>query len=202
MNEQATVAKFKEIAGNYKILHIATHGIVDNQNPVHSRLLFSPVTMQTDGADLQYNDLFNLQLNADLAVLSACNTGYGRNSEGEGIIALSRGFLYSGVPSLVISLWKVEDESTAAIMKSFYKYLKDGFSKDESLRKAKLDYLKKSDKLSASPYYWSGFVNIGNKDPLHLSNPSLNYLWLLLILIPVPGYLIHRRKRRTRKITD
>lgn len=200
MNEQATVSKFKEIAGNYKILHIATHGIVDNQNPVHSRLMFSPVSSQTDGGYLQYNDLFNLELNADLAVLSACNTGYGHNSEGEGIIALSRGFLYSGVPSLVISLWKVEDESTAAIMKSFYKYLKDGYSKDESLRKAKLDYLKTTDNLGSSPYYWSGFVNIGNKEPLDLGNNKLNFLWLLLLLIPVPGYLFHLHRKKARLI--
>ena len=200
LNDQATVTKFKEIASRYKILHIATHGIVDDNDPLHSRLMFSPSTSNIDGGCLQYNDLFNLELNADLAVLSACNTGAGRNSEGEGIIALSRGFLYSGVPSLVISLWKVEDEATATIMKNFYKYLKQGKTKDEALRLSKLEYLHTTDPTGASPYYWSSFVNIGNKDPLHFNRSGLNYLWLLLILLPLPACLFHLRRKNNHRI--
>ena len=195
MRGQATVGRFKEIASNYKILHIATHGIVDNDDPMHSKLIFSSANDPDGNNALQYGDLFNLDLNADLAVLSACNTGYGKNSEGEGIMALARGFMYSGVPSLVISLWKVEDESTAVIMKNFYKYLKAGHTKDHALRLSKLEYLKTADNIGASPFYWSGFINIGNKDPLDLGNKKLNYLFFLLLLIPVTFFLYTRFKK-------
>jgi CHAT domain-containing protein/tetratricopeptide (TPR) repeat protein len=198
LNNQATVSRFKQIAANYRILHIATHGIVDNVNPLHSKLVFSPVTnnREEDNA-LYYSDLFNLELNADLAVLSACNTGYGKNSEGEGIMALARGFMYSGVPSLVISLWSVEDESTALIMKNFYKYLKEGYSKDESLRLSKLDYLSTTDNVGASPYYWSGFVNIGNNHPLDLHTHRYFYLGFLILLVPA-GLILFRLYRHFR----
>jgi hypothetical protein len=108
--------------------------------------------------------------------------------------------LYSGVPSLVISLWKVEDEATAKIMKNFYKYLKQGETKDEALRLSKLEYLHTTDPSGASPYYWSSFVNIGNKDPLHFNKPAMNYLWFLILLIPLPGYLFHLHRKRTRKV--
>jgi CHAT domain-containing protein/Tfp pilus assembly protein PilF len=200
INNYATVNRFKEIAANYRILHIATHGIVDNINPLHSKLVFSPlVNGEKEDNALYYGDLFNLELNAELAVLSACNTGYGKNSEGEGIMALARGFMYSGVPSLVISLWSVEDESTATIMKGFYQYLKEGHSKDESLRLAKLDYLNTTDNVGASPYYWSGFVNIGNNNPLQLIHSKFYYFALLLLLIPatILVYLRYSRRRNS-----
>lgn len=183
LNEFATVGRFKEMASNYRILHIATHSIVDNINPLRSRLVFSPVTEEQDGACLRYNDLFNLDLHADMAVLSACNTGYGQNSEGEGIIALSRGFMYSGVPSLVISLWSVEDESTALIMKNFYRYIKEGFSKDEALRRSKLDFLSTSNSIYSSPHFWSGFINIGNNEPLEFADRDFPSFWLMLVFI-------------------
>lgn len=183
LNESATVGRFKEMASKYRILHIATHSIVDNDNPLRSRLVFSPVTEEQDGACLRYNDLFNLDLHADMAVLSACNTGYGQNSEGEGIIALSRGFMYCGVPSLVISLWNVEDESTALIMKNFYKYIKEGLSKDEALRRSKLDFLSSSNSIYSSPHFWSGFINIGNNKPLEFPGQDVLFLRLVLVLI-------------------
>ncbi|MBP6978360.1 MAG: CHAT domain-containing protein [Lentimicrobiaceae bacterium] len=200
LNESATVERFKQIASNYRILHIATHGIVDNVNPLRSRLVFSPVTEEKDGACLRYNDLFNLDLNAEMAVLSACNTGYGQNSEGEGIIALSRGFLYSGVPSLVISLWNVEDESTALIMKNFYKYVKEGFSKDEALRRSKLDFLSTSNSIYSSPHFWSGFINIGNNQPLAFdSHRKLFTGVLLVIVIPLSLLTIFYNFRKARQ---
>lgn len=202
LNESATVARFREIASDYRILHIATHSIVDNINPLRSRLVFSPVTEEQDGACLRYNDLFNLDLNAEMAVLSACNTGYGQNSEGEGIIALSRGFMYSGVPSLVISLWSVEDESTALIMKNFYKYIKEGFSKDEALRRSKLDFLSTSNSIYSSPHFWSGFINIGNNHPLEFtSHRILSAVVLLIIVIPLSLLTVFYNIRKTRQVS-
>ncbi len=202
LNESATVSRFKEIASDYRILHIATHSVVDNINPLRSRLVFSPVTEEKDGACLRYNDLFNLDLNAEMAVLSACNTGYGQNSEGEGIIALSRGFMYSGVPSLVISLWSVEDESTALIMKNFYRYIKEGLSKDEALRRSKLDFLSTSNSIYSSPHFWSGFISIGNNHPLEFgSHRILSTVILLVMVIPLSLLAVFYNIRKTRQVS-
>jgi hypothetical protein len=85
-------------------------------------------------------------------------------------------------------------------MKNFYKYLKQGKTKDEALRLSKLEYLHTTDPTGASPYYWSSFVNIGNKDPLHFNRSGLNYLWFLLILLPLPAYLFHLRRRNSHRI--
>lgn len=180
LDSTATKSKFISEASKYRILHIATHGIVDNNNPMYSKLVFYPEKSSRNNF-LTTSELFNMQLNADLAVLSACKTGYGKNVKGEGLMTLSRGFLYSGVPSLVISLWNVNDQSSAGIMENFYKYLKEGYSKDESLRRSKLDYLRSADNITANPYYWASFVNVGNNKPLDFISGHFSFYWLLLL---------------------
>ncbi len=109
-----------------------------------------------------------MQLKANLAVLSACNTGSGKLSRGEGIMSLARGFMYAGCPSVITSLWSVDDKSTAVIMKHFYEGLSKGLSKDDALRASKLSYLKNADEIKSNPFYWAGFVLIGNPDAIHL----------------------------------
>lgn len=106
-------------------------------------------------------EVFNLDLNAELVTLSACNTALGKFSRGEGIMGVSRAFMYAGVPSLVVSLWPVEDESTAYLMSQFYKYLARGEAKNMALQKAKIDLIK-SDLEKSDPFYWAPFVLIGD----------------------------------------
>jgi CHAT domain-containing protein len=185
MEKEATEGRFKALAEGYRILHIATHGLVDNDHPMYSKLAFYPEGTVAEDGYLNTYELFNMKLNAELAVLSACNTGYGKHVKGEGLMTLARGFMYSGVPSLVISLWKVEDHSTAQIMESFYTYLKEGLPKDEALRRAKLDYLETAGSLAASPYFWSSFVNIGDTAPISFRSP-----WQPVILGTGPAILI------------
>jgi CHAT domain-containing protein len=129
---------------------------------------------------LNTTDIYNLKLNAQLTVLSACNTGTGILKKGEGIMSLARGFLYAGCPSIIMSLWEVEDESGTQIMTSFYKNLKKGKTKDESLRLAKLEYLESVNSRKAHPHYWLGFVSIGDNSSLYISYDF--YFFILLIL--------------------
>lgn len=103
-------------------------------------------------------------------------------------MSLARGFSYAGVPSVTMSLWSINDKSTAIIMHGFYKYLKKGYTKDNALRQAKLDYISQSDQMFANPYYWGGFVFIGRNDVVDLGTERNTYLYLLL-LIPV-GFLV------------
>ena len=114
-----------------------------------------------------------MQFNADLAVLSACNTGFGAISRGEGVMSLARAFTYAGVPATVTSLWKVPDLTTREIMVEFYKNLKRGMTKDAALRQSKLTYLDNTpESIAANPYFWAGFVPMGNMAAMDLSEPS------------------------------
>jgi CHAT domain-containing protein len=107
------------------------------------------------------SEIFNLDLNADLVVLSACQTGLGRLVKGEGMIGLTRAFMYAGASSVVVSLWKVQDYSTAALMKSFYRHLRAGKGKAEALRQAKLNMIRSDIPAYRFPYFWAPFVLVG-----------------------------------------
>ena len=165
---------------------------------MYSKLVFTPNIDKKEDGLLNTYELFNMNLHAELAVLSACNTGSGKLQLGEGIISIARGFFYAGVPSVVMTLWSVEDNSSALLMELFYKHLTEGLAKDEALRQAKLDYLKQSDQLTSYPYYWAGYVNIGDNAPLENSkNKYLNYILIFsaLILILVSFYFIKRKRK-------
>ena len=155
---------------NYKYIHFATHGFVNSEKPELSGLLLAQVAdstnEQNDGI-LYSGEIYNLKLNADLVVLSACETGLGKIKKGEGIIGLTRALLYAGAKNLMVSLWQVSDQSTSDLMISFYKNLlgeKSGrLSKSIKfaplLQQAKLKMIGESK--FAHPYYWSPFILIG-----------------------------------------
>ena len=135
----------------------------------------------TEEEKLFISELYSLSLNADLAVLSACNTGVGNLKKGEGLINVSKAFTYAGVPSTITSLWKVPDKETSQIMVSFYEYLKSGEPKNKALQLAKLDYLNRvEDPFLKHPFYWAGFVISGDISPI---KTETNYEWLIFILI-------------------
>ena len=124
-----------------------------------SGLIFSLIDQEGRPQDgfLRLHEIYNLQLNADLIVLSACETGLGKEIKGEGLIGLTRGFMYSGAPRVVASLWNVDDLATAELMKLFYqRMLKDGMPAGAALRAAQLEMSRQ--KRWASPYFWAGFV--------------------------------------------
>jgi CHAT domain-containing protein len=180
INKEANENTFKKIAHKSKILHLAMHAITDDTEPALSRLLFTKNNKDSlSENDLTVAELNTMSLNADLAVLSACNTGSGKLSKGEGVMSISRAFQYAGVPSTIMSLWKVPDIETSKIMIDFYKNLKSGLPKDEALRKAKLNYLTnvKLDS-KAAPLYWSAFVLSGSTDPISLESPTNNIYWI------------------------
>jgi CHAT domain-containing protein len=143
----------------YRILHFATHGLLNSERPELSGLVFSLVDKEGKSQDgfLRLHEIYNLQLNADLIVLSACETGLGKEIKGEGLIGLTRGFMYSGAPRVVASLWNVDDLATAELMKLFYqRMLKDGLPAGAALQAAQLEM--SGQKRWASPYFWAGFV--------------------------------------------
>ncbi len=197
MGAQATERAFKKVAPDYNILHFAMHTLINNEEPMLSKLVFYQDNDSIEDGMLNTYELFGMNLNARLAVLSACNTGSGRLIEGEGIMNLARGFIYAGVPSIVMTLWSVEDQTSATIVKKFYKYLVRGMPKDQALRKAKLDLLNEGDMLHAHPYYWAAYVSIGDYAPMTLiKSYYLTVFYSLLSLAVVIG-LFRLRKSKT-----
>ncbi len=159
---EATEASFVERAGDYRILHLSTHGKADPRVGDYSYLAFYPKPDSLENELLYVRDLYNLQLNADLVVLSACETGTGELQRGEGIISLARAFAYAGAKSIATTLWQVNDQSTQELMVSFYQNLKSGMTKDAALRQAKLDYLDGHNDTGAYPFYWAAFIGVGD----------------------------------------
>ncbi len=159
----ATERQFKANAHQFGILHLAMHGIPDLENPNFNHLKFSD--LEADSLEdnlLHHYEIANLDLQAQLAVLSACETGVGKYEKGEGVYSLARSFMYAGVPSVVMSLWKVSDYSTSHLMPLFYENLSEGQSKEMALRGAKIRFLEEAKLEHRHPFYWSAFVLLGD----------------------------------------
>jgi CHAT domain-containing protein len=147
----------------YKYVHFATHGYLDSEQPELSAIVLSMVNEQGKPEDgfLRVHDIYNLQLPADVVVLSACQTGLGKEIKGEGLVGLTRGFMYAGAARVVVSLWSVSDKATAELMARFYtKMLTDKMRPAAALRAAQLETAQ--GKTWNSPYYWAGFVIQGD----------------------------------------
>jgi len=184
--DNATEENFRALNQNFDVLHLAMHAYINDSLPAYSRLAFSPEkgehSLETDGW-LNTADIYNLDLkNVRLTVLSACNTGVGKMQKGEGLMSLARGFLFAGCPSIVMSLWEVEDNAGTQIMTSFYKNLKNGKTKDEALRLAKIKYLENSNSRLAHPHYWMSFKCIGDQSPIYTSH-DMYFFAVLIVLI-------------------
>lgn len=175
----ATETQFKKHAANYDILHLAMHTLVNDTIPMYSKLVFTDTHDSINDNLLNTEEIYNMHLRARMAVLSACNTGVGKLYKGEGVMSLARGFLYAGCPSIVMTLWEVDDKSSAEIMTNFYSYLKKGKTKNEALRLAKLQHLKQADSFKAHPYFWLSYVVVGDTSALY----QANYFYFILILI-------------------
>lgn len=196
-NELTNERFFKQNAADYAVIHLAMHGILEPYRPMLSSLVFTENKDSLEDNFLQAYEISRLQLNADLVVLSACETGYGTFEQGEGIISLARSFMYAGVPSLVVSLWQVNDGSTAIIMKAFYQNLATGMSKAEALGKAKLAYLQNAQGIMAHPAFWSPFIQLGDSKPIYLAAKGTWNYWLMgsVLFTLGMGLFFWRRQR-------
>ncbi len=152
-----------EDLGRYRILHFATHGVLDTQHPALSGLVFSQVNEQGKLQDgfLRLHDVYHLHLNADLVVLSGCETALGKSLRGEGIVGLTRGFFHAGASQVVSSLWPVRDRATAELMQRFYRAMfHDGLRPSAALRRAQIEMW--SQRPWRDPYYWAAFIAQGD----------------------------------------
>lgn len=176
LDEAATTQHFFDHADEYRIVHFATHVVADDtiQNTGH-KIYLQDSTLLAD-------HIYNSSLNADLVVLSACETNQGELIEGEGVMSLARAFRYTGCPSLTASLWSVDDKSTADIMIDFYKNLHAGQAQDQALTNSKRNYLEQiQTQAEAPPFYWASFVHVGDTSEISMSGDN-RFLWFWVAL--------------------
>ena len=198
LDAQATEKRFREISDRFAVLHLATHTLIDDRNPLYSRLVFqADGAQETDGL-LHTYELFGMDLNADLVVLSACNTGKGRVQKGEGMMSLSRGFAYAGCPSVLMTHWTVSDRQSAVLMESFFRYLDAGLPKDYALQQAQIEYLAQADEITAHPWFWAAPGILGDVSPLDLpAQKGISWwIWTLVFLLAGTGVFFFLRRRR------
>lgn len=196
--QQAQESAFKQKATGYKILHLGTHAQINNGDPLQSQLFFAkPLEATTPGDDgnLYAYEIYSMQLKAELAVLTACETGSGAVHSGEGVMSLAHSFMFAGCPSVVMSLWKIDEKTNARIITDFYTYLHKGYNKSESLRKAKLDFIKNNPGELANPFYWAGLCIIGDESPLDAGNNRLYWLAGISIAILLSLFLFRKKLR-------
>ena len=192
---------FRTLAGEYGILHLGTHAEMNEHAPMYSRLVLSK-NGSSNAADadgyLHAYEIYEMQLRAQLAVLTACETGAGSNVEGEGVRSLGYSFAYAGCPSLVTSLWEIDEKSSSEIITRFYEHLADGLPKHLALRQAKLDHLESAPDELALPYYWAGMVLMGDVEPIEGASGGRG-IWMMILAVlfsAVALWTIWRRMRR------
>ncbi|MEW7280544.1 CHAT domain-containing tetratricopeptide repeat protein [Aquimarina sp. 2201CG1-2-11] len=194
LDEEATKDSFINNARGSKIIHLSTHAdAIDSITP----------WIAFKDKKLTLNELYTTNNTAELVVLSACNSSLGKVRSGEGVMSLARGFFYTGANSVISSLWNVDDKSGYYIMTSFYKHLKEGKTKSEALRLAKLDYIQNHSLSETSPYYWSSLVLIGDSGGIQSSSLSWLYwalIVVLLLLLVVIWFLKNRRNKNSETV--
>ena len=198
-NENASKSIFTNNAKEHKIIHIGTHAESNNISPELSRLIFAKSITNDSILDDNYlytYEIYNQDLSSNLAILTACETGKPTFQPGEGMISLAHAFNYAGSESILTSLWKIDEQSSAEILKYFYNNLSDGLPKDEALRQAKLNYLASAKGRTLSPQYWAGLVLIGDTSPIDLQVNNNWWIWVLSILaIAVIIFFIFKNKK-------
>jgi CHAT domain-containing protein len=188
----ARKSNFISHAKNHDLIHLAVHGIGDPQVIDNSRLIFRPDELEP--GDLYAFDIYNLQIDAKLVVLSGCETGLGKQQTGEGVFSIARAFSYAGCPSVVMTMWRVPDTFTAPIVSEFYKRLHNGQSIGASLRASKLKFIEESDGLSAHPANWAEFV-LNGEDQTFSQASIPTVVWILLLTVGmVSAYLVFEIK--------
>jgi CHAT domain-containing protein len=152
----------------FSIIHLAMHGWVDNDRPEYSCLILTADRDTIEDNMLHAYEIPLLDINSDMVVLSACETGFGRYERGEGVVSLGRGFMLAGANSIAMTLWSINDQATAILMTHFYDKLSEHMPKDRALQEAKIAYINSADSITAHPFFWAGFVLIGDESAIKL----------------------------------
>ncbi|AXG71592.1 CHAT domain protein [Kordia sp. SMS9] len=200
INEKATKTNFLKHARNATSIHLATHALMDTKNPNNSAIVFNKSHDSVHNL-LRLDEIYNYDFNAKMITLSACNTGFGKYQKGEGLQSLARAFNFAKIPSVTATLWSIPDASSASIMKLYYTYLQQGFSKNVALQKAQIEYVENdeiSSPASRLPFYWSAWTHIGDDALITFKqkNNTTHYFLIALAFIAFLGGFLWFKKTR------
>ncbi|WP_235016426.1 CHAT domain-containing tetratricopeptide repeat protein [Aquimarina sp. AU474] len=184
--QEASKQNFLSNTQNHKIIHLATHANFSDK-----------LQIAFHDANLEYHELYTSKNQAELVVLSACNTSLGEIAKGEGVMSLARGFFYAGANTVISTFWNANDKSTATIMDNFYKNLKAGQTKSKALHNSKIEYLRSNSLSDASPYYWATFVLIGDSETILFPTKIFFYgVILFFFLVLIISFLTYYFRKR------
>jgi len=182
INDSASKKNFKDLSDGTQVLHLALHGVLSENFPDQSALVFSS---QENDHLLSAAEIYNMDINAGLTILSACNTGVGPVKVGDGVRSLARSFIHAGSESVMTSLWDISDLSTKKILENFYIKLNQGKSKSEALRQAKLDFIENASPTQEHPKYWAHLVLIGDAGVVQSGGMNFKYVFLVIGLLAI-----------------
>lgn len=200
LGHEATEASVKSKIQDIGVIHLATHAILSPYDPFNSKFILAKgIENQLEDGYLHAHEIFGLKLNAELAILGACQSGLGQLRAGEGMMSLAYSMAYAGCPSTTMTLWSVDEKTNTMILEDFILNLAHGMSKSESLRQAKLNYLATASDLESSPYYWAGTVLKGQDGFVSVRKRSYTkWIGLLLGLILFSASLLHFFKKKSK----
>lgn len=197
---ESTLTNFKKNAGDHSIIYIGTHAESNNQFPEYSRMFFAKdLNTPTTDNSLYLYDIYNQNLNSDLAVLTACESGRPNFFPGEGMISMAHAFNYAGSESVLTSLWKIDEHASIVITGAFYKNLKKGMTKDVALQQAKLHYLKNAYGRMVMPKYWAGLVIMGDMRTIEFKKDKMPYYLLFSGILILLGGVYYFKKRKEKQ---
>ncbi|MEM7373415.1 MAG: CHAT domain-containing tetratricopeptide repeat protein [Bacteroidota bacterium] len=199
LESDATKTQFLDKSRDAQLIHFATHARVEDQAPLNSFLALHPDPEEAKTGYLFAHELYGMTLSAALVVLSACQTGIGTYQEGEGVLSLAHAFQYAGSPSLIMSLWSIDDQQTNWLIRDFYDRLDKKSSISQALRQSKLAYLDQYSGELAHPYYWGSLVFVGDNQELSSAHSQKNrHVFLFVIVLIMSGLLIFWQKNKKR----
>lgn len=192
---RSTSQAFREESAYHRIIHIGTHAEANNDYPEYSRLIFAKDRNDPNADNSVYlHDIYNIELVADLSVLTACESGKSSYKAGEGMVSMAHAFRYAGSRSILTGLWKLDEQATVMITDYFYMNLRRGLPKDVALQQAKLSYLQQAEGRMQLPGYWGGLVIMGEMEPVGFRTPLRVYGWFRVFLSTKgDGQLLIRR---------
>lgn len=199
LDENSTQVSFKKNAGKHRIIHIGTHAAFNNVHPEQSGLIFAKNTSgTTDSNFLSLYDIYNCDMQSDITLLTACESGRPGYRDGEGMVSLAHAFNYAGSKSILTALWKIDEQSSSRITELFIENLKKGLLTDEALRNAKLSYLQQSEGRTLAPAYWAGLVMMGEPTQLSLSSSANYAFWIIggILAIALLVFFFVRSKKK------
>ena len=202
LNEEATKSRFLDRSPHYGLIHLAAHGYVEDESEsAGAFLVLESDSNSEEDFLLSLPEVYGLDLQADLVVLSACQTGDGKSFPSEGVISLARGFQLAGSNAVMASQWSITDQTSMVIMESFYDHLRQGKTKSEALRLAKLEYLT-NDQLSSPvfriPAYWAAFILVGSDEAIQLPEGGFPKGWIIGGVLLLAGFLYWRNSGKSR----